>query len=379
VAGEPSLPRWKRLLFAALPSLAMLPLAEAVLRFAMPDTEIRTALKRGGILRPYRPGTEADLVSPDFRVRYAINPWGFRDLHERAFTTRSTQPPPWRVLLLGDSFTEGYGVELSETYARRLEADGRFEAWNLGRMGASPLFYVLQAREYLPRLRPDVLVVQLFDNDLDENRFRRVPREPDGRVGALPASVRPREGVPGRPSDAWTGSALVQAYRRLARRLDGKPVPRLFVRVGSSIPAPHVEAATGDAERLFPWYDPARTEEWRRQLEEHETLLRQLASEVRPSGVPLVWAYVPHHRELEAGDAVASRAANPHYRLLARLAGELGVPFVDGVALFAAPGRDPEAYYHRLDQHWNAAGHALFADALGARLHAVVEGGGGAP
>ena len=131
-----------------------------------------------------------------------------------------------RILLLGDSFTEGFGVEQGDTWARRLEQLGDHEVWNLGRMGASPLFYVVMAREFVPLLHPDVVVVQLFDNDLDENRFRHLPRpEPDGRVGALPDAMRPREGRrgPARGRVARTRArAVVPASRVLARR-QGRP------------------------------------------------------------------------------------------------------------------------------------------------------------
>ena len=370
--GVGALPRWKRALFALLPTLVMIGVAEAGLRAALPDVEIRTSLEHGGFLRPYRPGAVADLVSPDFCVRYAINEWGFRDRRGRALAPRRAPPPPWRVLLFGDSFSEGFGVEADETFARRLERRDRFEVWSLARMGASPMFHVVMAREFVPRLRPDAVVVQLFDNDLDENRYRHLPREPDGRVAALPDALRPGTGLLAGLRDAWEGLALVQAFERLERRLRGKPIPRLFVRPGVRVV---MEAPPGGADpdaRLFPWYDLARTAEWEAKLAEQEMLLRQLVGELRGMGVPALLAYVPHHREIVAGAVDASRALNPHYRLLARVATELRVPLVDGTALFGAPGRDPSDYYHARDQHWNASGHALFAEALEAAVLAVL-------
>jgi lysophospholipase L1-like esterase len=355
-----------RVLLALVPTLAMLPVAELVLRAAVPDVEIRTPLARGGFLRPYVPGAKADLVSSDFRVRYAIDEHGFRDVPGRAFT--SEHPERFRLLLLGDSFTEGFGVEQADSYPRRLEAayPNDYEVWNLGRMGASPLFYVVMAREFVPRLAPDFVVVQLFDNDLDENRFRHLPRESGGRVGALPDAMRPRTGATAWLGDAWDGLALVQAFERLERRLGGRDIPRLFVRVGSHVNG----AAPGppSPDRLFPWYDPARTAEWEPQLAEDEVLLRQLVTELRASHTRVLLVYVPHMPELVPGDPAASRARNPHAQRIARVARELDVPLLDGIDVFAAPGRVPAHYYFERDQHWNAAGHALFAEALHRRL-----------
>jgi lysophospholipase L1-like esterase len=344
-------------------ALAMVPIAEVVLRWAIPDVEIRTPLAHGGFVRPYVPNAEADLVGADFRVRYAINEWGFRDMRGRAMAS-GTPNEHVRVLLLGDSFTEGYGVEQSDTFARILRS--AYEVWNLGRMGASPLFYVVMAREFVPRLRPHIVVVQLFDNDLDENRFRHLPRDADGRVGELPDALRPSNGRAGRLADAWRGFALVQAFDRLERRLEGKLVPRIFVRVNSRIdlPAP----APPGADRLFPWYDPARMAEWEPQLADQEVLVRQLVEEVRAMHTEILLAYVPHDAELVPGDPEASRARNPHAQMLARVTRELEVPFLDGIDVFAAPGRPPGHYYFEHDQHWNAAGHALFAQELEKRL-----------
>jgi hypothetical protein len=361
----------RNLLLGAFSALVMLPLAELFLRWTVPDVEIRTPLTRGGFLRPYVPHAEADLVSADFRVRYAIDDWGFRDESQREGGSRRCLD--WNcVLLLGDSFTEGYGVQERESYARRLGSDGRFAVWNLSRMGASPLFYVVMAREFVPRLHPRFVVVQLFDNDLDENRFRRIPREADGRVGAFPDSLRPRADALGRLGDTWRGFALVQAFDRLERRLEGKQVPRIFVRVNSRVDVP---VPPDTADRLFPWYDPARVPEWEPKLAEQEVLVRQLVAELREMQVRYVLiAYVPHGAELVGGDPEASRARNPHARMLARVTRELGVAFIDGIDVFAAPGRRPSDYYYEHDQHWNSAGHALFAAALRSQADELVAG-----
>jgi hypothetical protein len=358
-----------RALLAVLPSLAMLPVAEVVLRAAIPDVEIRTPLARGGFLRPYVPNAEADLIGAEFRVRYAINEYGFRDLRGRAMDPDPTRRHCVRIVLLGDSFSEGYGVEARDSFARLLEKNRVrvcFEVWSLARMGASPLFHVVMAREFVPRLRPDIVVVQLFDNDLDENRFRHLPRDADGRVGPLPDRMRPPSGALATAIDTWRGFALVQAFGRLEDRLSGKGVPRIFVRPGS--PVEQEMPAPGNA-RLFPWYDPARAPEWEPKLAEQEVLVRQLVEELRAMRTPdVLLVYVPHGAELVSGDPEVSRARNPHAQRLARLARELDVPFLDGIDVFTAPGVVPGHYYLEYDQHWNTEGHALFAEALRRRL-----------
>jgi lysophospholipase L1-like esterase len=162
----------------------------------------------------------------------------------------------------------------------------------------------------------------------------------------------------------------VQAFGRLEDRLSGKGVERIFVRPGNGIDR-EAPASVGSG-RLFPWYDPARTPEWEPLLAEQEVLVRQLVDELRASNTRLLIAYVPHVPELIPSDPEASRARNPHALRLARLARELDVPFFDGIELFAGPGRIPSHYYFEYDQHWNAAGHALFAEALERRLNRML-------
>ena len=294
----------------------MLPVAELVLRWAIPDVEIRTPLARGGFVRPYVPDAEADLVGADFRVRYSINECGFRDVRGRAIARGTTDESHARSLLLGDSFTEGLRRRAGRHVRARL-AQRDYEVWNLGRMGASPLFYVVMAREFVP-LPASATSWWCSCSTTISTRIASAIclAMPDGRVGALPDAMRPRAGAAGRLADAWRGLALVQAFQRLERRLDGKDRPAHLRAPGQrdrSIPA----AAPPAADRLFPWYDPARSAEWEPSSPSRRcscaSSSRSCARRTRSA------ARVRTARpELVPGDPEASRARNPHAQRLAR-------------------------------------------------------------
>lgn len=87
-----------------------------------------------------------------------------------------------RILVLGDSLTEGLQVPLSKTFAARVgdklaEAGIDVTSVDAGRSGASPADYITLAGWYRQVMKPDVTIVQLSDQDFDddvENRERRV-------------------------------------------------------------------------------------------------------------------------------------------------------------------------------------------------------------
>jgi len=67
----------------------------------------------------YRPGAETTIVSPqgEFDVIYRTNALGLRD---RPLAPKARDE--WRVLVLGNSFVEGWGIELDRTFLRVAEA-----------------------------------------------------------------------------------------------------------------------------------------------------------------------------------------------------------------------------------------------------------------
>ena len=88
-----------------------------------------------------RPNQDAVLERSEFRTRVVTNELGFRE-------PRLPGPKPpgvQRIVALGDSFTQGYGVEEDEAYPRQLERrlEG-VEVINLGVPGACPLAHPLR-------------------------------------------------------------------------------------------------------------------------------------------------------------------------------------------------------------------------------------------
>jgi len=145
-------------------------------------------------LRRLRPDTTFVHRSVDGLWEFRINGQGFRDTREYAYTK---SPDAVRVLVLGDSHTQGFESRQESTYAevieRTLERAGlAAEVMNTGVSGFSTAeeLAFLEAEGF--RYEPDVVVLGFFANDLEDNlKAGLYALEGDQLV------VRSREHVPG--------------------------------------------------------------------------------------------------------------------------------------------------------------------------------------
>jgi lysophospholipase L1-like esterase len=121
------------------------------------------------------PNEERRIEHAEFSVDVWLNALGFR---ERRLP--SPKPPGvLRVVALGDSFTQGYGVEEHDAWPRRLEAvldardGGRHEVVNLGVPGANPRDYVSHLQDPGLAYEPDTVIVTVMANDVQDRWVQR--------------------------------------------------------------------------------------------------------------------------------------------------------------------------------------------------------------
>lgn len=107
-------------------------------------------------------------------VYVRMNNLGYRD---RDFTTVK-DAHTYRILAVGDSFTEGSGCRREETFARILEGDlnrrlkaaGRprqVEVFNMGHCGANTIEEVQVIFREVPVLKPDLIILEYYLNDAE--------------------------------------------------------------------------------------------------------------------------------------------------------------------------------------------------------------------
>jgi len=111
-------------------------------------------------------------------VEHRTNAFGF--LGEEI--TAEKEEGTFRILVLGDSFTEALQVSSEKNFCGRLQrllndlsnkAYKNIEVINAGVSGYSPLNYYLNFKREFSRFKPDLVLVQLFANDVFEDNTAR--------------------------------------------------------------------------------------------------------------------------------------------------------------------------------------------------------------
>jgi lysophospholipase L1-like esterase len=307
-------------------------------------------------------------------VAVAVNALGMRG-PERA----AAKPPGTaRILLLGDSFAFGWGVEEGEAFGAWLERlltarVGPIEVWSAAVPGWSTDQHYLYLQTRGLALDPDLVLLAAGESDLDELALNRLTLDEQ----RLPVRVEPRwrmidpagrmrylgRGRAALPRRAWPGETWLQdrslLYHWLRFRL-AKLSALVAVRrarppapewLGSDPDRPITRLSPDDLQRAL-----ATSREFR--LRYHTFLVEAMERAIRPRGVPLRTLLVAH--------SGATRPADP---VLARLHAACETRrdvCLDSARVIAAAEVARFTFAH--DSHWNPEGHRRIGETLAAWL-----------
>jgi len=329
-----------------------------------------------------KPGASVVYNRREYRTTVEINALGFRDI-ERTGTPPADRP---RVLVLGDSFIEAYGVERDEGLTRRLEsiaaeAGCAVDVVNAGVHGYSTdqeaLWYLREAEP----LGADIVVIAPYYNDLLHNVRERYS-------GSIKPLVEVREGVlvpvntplPEPPSRAPVsappapraiqGSALKALV--VERLLMG--APQWYARLaGFGLVEPYEPDAAPDEIRVYRGRgrNPEIERAWARTAE----ILGSLANTIRARQARPVMVHVPARFEvsdrafdltlLRYGFARDAWDTSRVRTRLSEIAASTGFSFLDLTpALRASASLTKGEPYFPVDGHWNRRGHDAAARSL---------------
>jgi lysophospholipase L1-like esterase len=272
-------------------------------------------------------------------VEFRYNSLRYRD-EEFAAPREGTR----RVIVLGDSFTEGWGVKEADTYPKVLDRllndaePGRWEVLNGGRRGADfPLLFTMF--EELIAFEPDILIYGMVLNDADRS-----------------ASFEARQ------------PHLNDWILNQAQMKGGRPVPPMELldsRLASFVEDRLETVQIGRASTR--WYQEMYAEPnrdgWRR-TQQH---LKQMNQRLRAQGARLLLASWPLLVALD--DQYPFDAAHETIERFCVLA---GIPLHD---LRPTLGERPTAtlWVHPVDRHPNELAHRLAAESLAPVVRALIE------
>jgi len=306
-----------------------LALVELALRVTMPTPTYHFPSSR---ITDDRFATRAGQAFDGNGVRYAFDPEGFRQ-------SRATAAAGARsVLFIGDSFTQGFGVNDDETFpavtCERLGQRGiAARCLNAGVSGFGTAHELRLLRALLRRqaLTVDAVVFQVLpNNDLRDNWE-------DGGFGVEGGRLVARE-PPRVPMAVWLRDVLFDNALARGSRLVTVAANACFNGEGMD---PHYDAAAFEVERQ---------------------LLQAVVATVQQRRIPLVMLIVATAAEV---DAVRTQPYDEHARLdfVARVVQQLSVPWIDSRTVARRP-----ADYRPDDGHFSVAGNAVIGGELAERL-----------
>lgn len=296
-------------------------------------------LRRPEVRQSYEARGVKDVAAVAARAPFAVE---FR-YNSLFFRERELGPKPagvTRVVVLGDSFTEGQGVQEADTTVRRLEAllnasgTRRWEVLSCARRGADFPSLSKMFDKVLP-YRPDVLVHAMVLNDAER------PAEMEARRGQL---------------DDW-----ILDRRRVAGA--GPGPRRLFSSRLAEFVADRVQTwrISRDTTRWYlDLYGPANEQGWTRTQE----AVREMDRRLREQGGRMIVASWPLLVDLDRYPFAAADET------IARFCAAAGIPRLDlREALRGRPAAS--LWVHPVDHHPNEIAHRLAAEALEPAVRAV--------
>jgi lysophospholipase L1-like esterase len=300
--------------------------------------------------------------------RYSMitNSAGFRDGRPRIV---SKAPTKSRVVLMGDSFIEGMGVEYQESVAGLLEqrwsADG-IEVLNAGVLSYSPKLYNLKTRYLVEqeRLEFHELIVFIDVSDVqDELYYEDFSPAMRDRLFARIGRWFLRHSLTGQllVARVFPETRIDNAFRPVAADHEWVKRSRIRDALGEN------PGEQGDR-----WKWTVRDdlfEQWaRRGLGLAREQMTSLTNFCNEKGIELVVVVYPSPIQIFANDLDSRQVA-----FWREFCDEAGLRFVNLFPAFidrSAPGPDVVygRYFIRADMHWNEAGHRLVADEVARSL-----------
>jgi lysophospholipase L1-like esterase len=280
-----------------------------------------------------------------------INSEGFRDTNH----SQNKQAGVQRIMVIGDSFTFGKGVNLEETYAKQLERLLRDANFSCEVMNCGVIGYVMwQNLEVLKRkalsYQPDLVILGVFLNDIG----RSIPpyKDPSDWKGSNPFEKR----TPGVTDRFYTLNSLKNwiylfetkiRYRRGHEYLKGIEERKKSIK-------PEGKTST--------WYKIMYGKMETRVYSEFVDAMNEFVYTAKSAGSKVLVVMIPDAAQLHDRDRQSIN------RFVSDTCRRIGVPFVDITPRFEQVEDPRPLYLFPLDPHTSPEGHRLIAETIAEQI-----------
>ncbi len=288
-----------------------------------------------------------------FDVEYRSNSWGARDRERELKSDKS------RVVVLGDSFVEGFGVEREERFSDILEKRTGLEHLNFGTSGHfGPTQYSLLYEHLAMRFEHDKVIVAILpDNDFKDDSYERGKRKYSSHyrpyfVGKYPdyKLVYFREDLDLPKAKIW--AKYIQGWLReftyIGRTYEYFSALRRFAETEQELSEFEIKS-----KRLSSMFYDFTDEEFDLMRFSLERIVR-LAGDRK-----VLFITIPRASDFTRYD---KDGPSPLARRLEELAKSIGAEYLDLLSLMAQAETDRSKFFLRCDDHWNGYGNMSAAD-----------------
>lgn len=300
-----------------------------------------------------RPNAEGYYVREDFKTKIEMNNEGFRDINHKI-----EKSDKYRILFLGDSFTEALQVPLEETYARKIESildPSEVEIISMGVSGFGPAQELQTLLCYGLKYKPNLVVLEYFNgNDLEQDYFYPDPRIPgytleNGKLLFHKAEVS--QSVP-HPFLTWlrrNSSALRFVYDKY------QIITKTRENTVENNPY-RIYKTPMDAETAKAW-------------ELSGALLSEIKQTALSNGADFLLVQAPDNKQI-LGQIEDSRWPGPYDLMspninMKTITQKHNMRYIDLLPIFKQKiGSDYTKIIFVNDGHWNSSGHAIVAETI---------------
>ncbi len=340
--------------------------AEVFLRLLWPqnlnitqlDDELRFELK---------PGITSILERQDFNTMVAISSQGLRD---REYSLQKPEGV-YRVAIVGDSFTFGFGVEQNETFTEILEkslngrGNKRYEVMNFGVSAYGTEQEYLVIRKKVLTFNPDMVIVAFYLNDVKENVKYNLFSVEDGMLKQ--AETKPVTSIQRlRNFISWHSHLYSLFYFSVIER---DALSSLLIR-SHIINAPVADPGV-DFDKLI--YARNKSEEYDLAMSKTVMLLKEMHGELTRMNVSFAIMLIPTKEQvydqemtkflIQRGLLAKDIDRTKVQRNISNALQKESIPIIDMLGPLREHA-DEDRLYFPIDGHWTPRGHDIAAQEL---------------